>query len=152
MAKKLEGCPCVGATLDKLVQPAVLAILAEGPEHGYAVVRRLGGLRLSATRKPDAAGVYKALKAMQGRGLVASAWDAPEAGPARRRFRLTAAGRRCLARWQGTLEVYRDGIEELVGMVRHAAHVSRMGPGRRKTKATATGTIRGKSACCCAKP
>jgi len=152
VAKKLEGCPCVGATLDKLVQPAVLAILAEGPEHGYAVVRRLGGLRLSAGGKPDAAGVYKALKAMQGRGLVASAWDAPEAGPARRRFRLTAAGRQCLARWQGTLQEYRDGIEELVGMVAGAARAPRKAPGRRMAKATATGSVRGKSGCCCAKP
>jgi DNA-binding PadR family transcriptional regulator len=125
VAKNLEGCPCVGATLDKLVQPAVLAILAEGPEHGYAVVRRLGGLRLSAGGKPDAAGVYKALKAMQGRGLVASAWDAPEAGPARRRFRLTAAGRRCLARWQGTLQEYRDGIDELAGLLGRAARTAK---------------------------
>jgi len=26
-----KQCPCVGATLDKLVQPAMLAILAKGP-------------------------------------------------------------------------------------------------------------------------
>jgi DNA-binding PadR family transcriptional regulator len=140
VAKKLEGCPCVGATLDKLVQPAVLAILAEGPEHGYAVVRRLGGLRLSARRKPDAAGVYKALKAMQGRGLVDSTWDAPQAGPARRQFRLTAAGRQCLARWQGTLQEYRDGIVELVGMVARAAGGTR-GPCVRRRKAHATDTL-----------
>ena len=125
MAKKLEGCPCVGATLDKLVQPAVLAILAEGPEHGYAVVRRLGGLHLSAGGKPDAAGVYKALKAMKGRGLVASAWDAPAAGPARRRFRLTAAGRQCLARWQDTLREYRDGIDELASLLGRAVRTAK---------------------------
>jgi len=152
VAKKLEGCPCVGATLDKLVQPAVLAILAEGIEHGYAIVRKLGLLRLSACGKPDAAGVYKALKAMQGRGLVASAWDAPEAGPARRRFRLTATGRQCLARWQATLEGYRGGIDELLGMVSRAACGSRAASVRgRKSKAIGSASGGGKPACC-AKP
>ena len=36
----LSHCPCSGATLDKLVQPAILAALTEGPLHGYRLAER----------------------------------------------------------------------------------------------------------------
>jgi PadR family transcriptional regulator, regulatory protein PadR len=121
MAKTLEGCPCCGATLDKLVQPAVLIVLARGPLHGYLILERLAELRIWRGHKPDATGVYRALKAMQQRGIVKSSWDAPEAGPAKRLFSLTADGRRCMALWVATLDDYRDGIAEIVMLLRDAA-------------------------------
>jgi hypothetical protein len=33
-ASTLNGCPCTGGTLDRLVQPAILVVLAEGPLGG----------------------------------------------------------------------------------------------------------------------
>ncbi len=42
---KMAECPCEGSTLDKLVQPAILTILSDGPLHGYGP----GG-----TSQPDA--------------------------------------------------------------------------------------------------
>jgi PadR family transcriptional regulator, regulatory protein PadR len=121
MPKALDGCPCAGATLDKLVQPAILTVLAGGPLHGYRIVERLAALRISRGHKPDATGVYRALKTLQRRGIVAAAWDAPEAGPAKRLFTLTTDGRRCMALWVATLDDYRDGIAEIVMHLRDAA-------------------------------
>jgi PadR family transcriptional regulator, regulatory protein PadR len=126
MAKNLDGCPCGGATLDKLVQPAILTVLAAEPLHGYCIVERMADLRIWRGHKPDPTGVYRTLKAMQARGLVDAAWDAPQAGPAKRLFSLTSDGRRCMALWVATLDDYRDGIAEIV---MHLRDVARARPG-----------------------
>ena len=49
--ENLKACPCVGGTLDKLVQPAILAVLAEGPIHGYRLAERLGAMPSFAGHK-----------------------------------------------------------------------------------------------------
>jgi len=112
-----DRCPCAGVTLDKLVQPAILAILAEGPLHGYGIVRKLSALRIAKGRRPDMTGVYRSLRSMQARGLVASAWDTSSPGPAKREFQLTAAGRKCLIQWAKTLEDYRGSIAQLLDVL-----------------------------------
>jgi PadR family transcriptional regulator, regulatory protein PadR len=118
---ELAECPCAGGTLDKLVQPAILAALALGPLHGYGLVERLGEIRIPGGRKPDASGVYRFLKSMEQKGLVASAWDTSQSGPAKRVYQITVAGDSCLRQWIATLEAYRDGISRLLKVARKAA-------------------------------
>jgi len=113
-------CPCAGSTLDKLVQPALLIILSEGPLHGYGLVERLSQTPMFGGEKPDGAGVYRFLKAMENKGLVAAQWDTSQRGPARRSYEITAAGKRCLCTWLKTLEAYRDGINYLVRAAKKA--------------------------------
>ena len=108
--------------MDKLIQPAILAVLAEGPLHGYKLADHLGQMPICGGRKPDLSGVYRSLKWMEGNGLVVSSWDLSESGPARRLFRITPAGRECLAHWIDTLEQYRKHIHELLNAVRKAVH------------------------------
>ena len=36
-----EKCPCKGDYLDKLVQPAILSVLCEGPAYGLELLREL---------------------------------------------------------------------------------------------------------------
>ena len=91
------ACPCQGGTLDRLIQPAILVVLAGGPLHGYRLVERIGALPGFAGQKPDASGVYRFLKAMEGRELVASAWDVSASGPAKKSYQITPAGQQCLA-------------------------------------------------------
>ena len=119
--KDLIGCPCTGETLDKLIQPAILAVLAEGPMHGYGLAERIGALPAFAGNKPDVSGVYRYLKAMEGKGLVLSSWDLSQSGPARKTYQITAAGQRCLRRWVRTLEEYREAITALLNTARSAA-------------------------------
>ena len=47
---------------------------------------------------------------MEDRKLVDSAWDVSDSGPAKRRFRLTAAGRKCMAKWIGTVQEYHQQV------------------------------------------
>jgi DNA-binding PadR family transcriptional regulator len=62
---ELSDCPCSGRNLDKLIQPAVLAILAEKALHGYRIVQNLAGMPMFKGHEPDNTGVYRFLNAME---------------------------------------------------------------------------------------
>ena len=107
-------CPCSGGTLTKLVHPGILMVLAREPLHGYAVVQRLGSLRLLKGTRPDPTGVYRVLKSMEARGLVTCSWSRSSSGPAKRLYRLTASGTRCLGQWVATLREFDAAVTELL--------------------------------------
>ncbi len=109
-----EQCPCSGRNLDKLLHAAILTLLAQEPMHGYELVNRLARLRMFEGRKPDPTGVYRLIKQMERDGLVRSTSEPSAAGPVKRSNQLTAGGRRCLLRWQETLEAFRDAVNELL--------------------------------------
>lgn len=114
------GCPCAGGTLDRLIQPAILVVLAEQPLHGYKIAEHIGGLSGFAGQKPDVSGVYRFLKSMERRGLVGGTWDVPDRGPARKCYQITPDGRQCLGEWVNTLKEYRNGITGLLRAARKA--------------------------------
>ena len=114
------NCPCAGGTLDRLIQPAVLIVLAEGTIHGYPLAARVRERFSLGGQKPGMSGIYRFLKVMEERGLVVSSWDLAHRGPARRRYAITPDGLRCLAQWVETLQRYRDGINDLLGAARIA--------------------------------
>lgn len=64
-------------------------------------------------------GIYRFLKVMEERGLVASSWDLEQRGPARRRYEITPDGKRCLALWVETLQRYRDRVNDLLRAARN---------------------------------
>ena len=118
----LDACPCSGVTLDKLIQPAILTVLAgEEALHGYRIAQRIADMPPFQGQQPDVSGVYRFLRAMEERGLVVASWDVSERGPAKRLYALTSAGRDCLARWIDTLAGYRDALGRLLAMAK-AAH------------------------------
>lgn len=110
----LKNCACAGKSLPKLLRPAVLSVLAKGDSHGYAIIDCLKRQALCGDRPPDHTGVYRALQAMEMEGLIASDWEHPASGPAKRNYRLTAKGRTCLRKWKGTLEDYKRTINVLL--------------------------------------
>jgi DNA-binding PadR family transcriptional regulator len=112
--RKFSDCPCAGTTLDKLVQPAMLAILAGGPLHGYELTRRIGEIPGFLNTAPDFSGVYRQLKALESRGIVASDWNESGGNRTKRTFTLTEDGDRCLEHWHDTLLRYRDTIDALL--------------------------------------
>ena len=111
---RFAKCPCVGATLDKLVQPAMLAILAKGPLHGYELAKKVGDLTHFIDEAPDVSGVYRMLKALESRGMVTSGWDISQGGRPKRLFSITDDGRQCLETWNGTLKNYHKAIGSLL--------------------------------------
>lgn len=116
-----ELCPCSGATLDKLIRPAILSVLTAGPLHGYSLVEKLAELRIARGCRPDATGIYRALHSMQEADFVTARWDTKTGGPARRIYRLTPRGRQCLKRWVATLAEYDAALRQLLATARRAS-------------------------------
>jgi DNA-binding PadR family transcriptional regulator len=113
-SKAFSQCPCVGATLDKLVQPAILAVLTEEPLHGYELARKIGGIPHFLDEAPDMSGVYRMLKSLESRGMVTSNWNISQCGRPKRLFAITEEGRRCLEHWNATLKQYHKSVGSLL--------------------------------------
>jgi len=72
---------------------ALLALLAGGPAHGYELLEQVVA---AGVRAADPGGLYRLLRAMEQEGLVFSWWVDSAAGPPRRTYELTPAGREIL--------------------------------------------------------
>ena len=72
----------------------VLAALADGEAHGYALLQRLRGLGLAGVRGST---IYPLLSRQYELGRLGSRWEHEGAGPAKKVFFLTPEGRTELA-------------------------------------------------------
>ena len=108
-----EECACSGKTLGKLVQPCIMALLANCPSHGYALLDQLAKTGMA----PNHSVVYRALNGMEKDALVVSRRTTGSGGPTRSDYRLTPAGRACLRRWQKSLTRYRAAIDGLIKLM-----------------------------------
>jgi DNA-binding PadR family transcriptional regulator len=74
------------------VRLLVLHVLGRGASHGYAIARAVEAGSEDALRMGEGT-LYPVLRELEQDGLVRSGWEAAESGPARKVYRLTAAGR-----------------------------------------------------------
>ncbi len=84
----------------------ILAVLASGPLHGYAIIEELKQRSGGALALPEGT-VYPALHRLESAGLLSSAWS--DGGRRRRVYALTRRGRRELSarrsEWQQFAQV-----------------------------------------------
>src|ERR1043165_841780 len=73
----------------------VLAALASGPAHGYAVIEEIKRRSGDAFDLPEGT-VYPVLHRLEEAGLLSSRWATAESGRRRRVYSLTRAGMRAL--------------------------------------------------------
>jgi PadR family transcriptional regulator, regulatory protein PadR len=85
----------MSAAVKGYLDPVILAVLAGGGLHGYAVIEELKARSGGELDLPEGT-VYPALHRLERRGLLESSWTTVE-GRRRRIYRLTASGRRELA-------------------------------------------------------
>lgn len=118
----LKECAELGKSLNRLSQPTILTLLAanDKPMHGYIIVQQAAHSPMFGGKKPDATGIYRALKRMEEAELVTSEWETHEEGSAKRLFTLTDKGRHCLRRWIDALACYELTLEELRGQAAQA--------------------------------
>lgn len=83
-----------------VLRACLLLLLAQQPSYGYEVRARL---RSRFGWDGDAGGSYRALRAMESEGLLASVWSESPLGPRRRHYRVTPAGHEELARLTGEI-------------------------------------------------
>jgi len=87
----------------------LLAVVADGPAHGYAVIEELRRRSAGAFDLPEGT-VYPALHRLERGGLLKSRWD--ETAPRRRRvYELTAKGRRGLSSGRGDWQAFTAAVE-----------------------------------------
>lgn len=112
---EMNECAVLGKSLSRLTQPSILTVLAshKGPLHGYAIIHEMAQGPMYGGNAPDPTGIYRILKQMENNGLITSAWDTSDSGPAKRCYSLTDEGRACLRRWIDSLACYKASIEEL---------------------------------------
>lgn len=71
------------------LQPCLLLLLRERPDHGYELASRL---RPMHDGDGDAGAVYRTLRGLERMGLVRSQWQTSDVGPARRTYSITTDG------------------------------------------------------------
>ena len=76
--------------------PLVLAILAEGDNYGYAIIKRVTELSGGHLQWTDGM-LYPVLHRLERQGLVRAKWAASESGRRRKYYRVTREGRAHLA-------------------------------------------------------
>lgn len=116
LIEDMKKCSCKGNNLDKLIQPTLLTMLAKEAEgmHGYKIMEELGSKSIFSQKIPDSTGVYRTLRTLEERNLVISQWDVSGTGPAKKIYRLTNEGRKCLEQWIDTLKQYKETIETIL--------------------------------------
>ena len=90
----------------------LLAVLARGPLHGYAVIEELGRRSDGALALPEGT-VYPALHRLEAAGLLTSTWSTAE-GRRRRVYDLTRRGRRELGTRRGEWRAFVGAVEAVM--------------------------------------
>lgn len=113
-------CACSLGRLTRLVEPAVLFLLATGQAtHGYEIIAQANELYLTES-VIDAAAVYRVLRDLEGQGCVVSQWSTEGSGPARRIYQITDLGRQRLEDWVAVIDRWAGNIQQFVARYRAA--------------------------------
>ncbi|HZT28643.1 MAG TPA: PadR family transcriptional regulator [Bryobacteraceae bacterium] len=102
-------------TLDMLVLRTLLA----GPLHGYGIAKAIRGASHEALQI-EFGSLYPALKRLEAKGWVASAWETSEHHRRARYYRLTAAGRKQLVREHSKWADFVSAVGRVMGPVPEA--------------------------------
>ncbi|MDA8264271.1 MAG: PadR family transcriptional regulator [Actinomycetota bacterium] len=112
----------VRARVERFAEPAVLLLLAEGPNHGYGLANELE--ELLEEGRVDFGNLYRLLRLLEGEGLVSSLWSEDAPGPLKRTYELTAEGAALLRAWAASLRSGQARIAAL--LARYEAVVGKL--------------------------
>jgi PadR family transcriptional regulator PadR len=93
------------------LQYCVLALLAEEERYGFDLVRGLADMDGMVTSEGT---IYPLLSRLRRDGLVESTWQESPAGPPRRYYQLTDAGRAALETFRVEWRRFRDAVDHFV--------------------------------------
>lgn len=92
----------------------ILAILSDGPRHGYAITREIAR-RTSEGLNLGEGSIYPSLRALEQEGFIIGAWEpAPASGPPRRVYSLSDTGQTELKRRTQTWRTFVQMIESVI--------------------------------------
>jgi PadR family transcriptional regulator, regulatory protein PadR len=91
----------------------VLAALASGPAHGYAVIEEIKRKSGRAFDLPEGT-IYPALHRLEQANLLSSRWVRAESGRRRRVYALTRDGNRALTERRAVWQQFSDAVDGLL--------------------------------------
>ena len=104
----------LGVALKGHLDLLLLAVLAEGSAHGYAVIESLRQRSSGIFDLPEGT-IYPALHRLESQGLLRSRWQ--EDAPRRRRvYELTTAGKQALSKRQTEWREFSKAINATAGI------------------------------------
>ena len=83
---------------ERYIQPSLLRALAEQDAYGYELMKIIPDYGFVTEDVPPGM-IYRHLRQMEEEGLLTSAWQTEDSGPAKRIYGITDQGRRALAQW-----------------------------------------------------
>ena len=93
------------------IEYCVLAVLADGEEYAFELVRRLSAVDGLVTSEGT---IYPLLSRLSRDGMVSTTWQPSDAGPPRKYYDLTAAGRRALDAFVAEWSTFTEGVDDLL--------------------------------------
>jgi PadR family transcriptional regulator, regulatory protein PadR len=97
----------------------LLAVLQQGPLHGYAIAREIERRSNEALQLGEGS-LYPALRTLERDGLVVSRWEPQMSGPARKVYVLTEAGHAEIAARTRSWREFVEAVENVIGGQPHA--------------------------------
>ena len=91
----------------------LLAVLEDGPQHGYAVIEALRAGSGGTLDLPTGT-VYPALHRLERAGLIASGWETV-GGRRRRAYRLTTSGQAALGEQRAVWQQFSAAVTAILG-------------------------------------
>ncbi len=114
-ARHKYPCTCAMGHLYRFVEPVLLLMLKErGGSYGYDLSGHLAEYAFTDA-EIERAVLYRTLRRLQENGYVSSNWRMGEAGPARKVYTLTKAGKNHLREWAEVLTKVADSMDRFVG-------------------------------------
>ncbi|HVF52846.1 MAG TPA: helix-turn-helix transcriptional regulator [Actinomycetota bacterium] len=94
------------------LDPLVMAVVEQGPLHGYAIIEELRRRSQGEFDLPEGS-VYPALHRLERLGYLSSRWD-ENAGRRRRVYELTRSGRKALAAKRDEWTGFRNAVTSVL--------------------------------------
>src|ERR1044072_6107314 len=104
----------IGETLKGHLDLLLLAILAENPAHGYAVIESLRQQSGGLFDLPEGT-IYPALHRLESQGLLGSSWS-EDSARRKRIYQLTPKGQQMLVRRQDEWKKFSKAMDAAVGI------------------------------------
>lgn len=100
----------------------ILAVLEEGPTHGYGIAKRINAMTGDALTMRQGT-LYPVLNGLERDGFVAGQWEHVEGERPRKVYRITEAGTADLARRKAVWTRFVTGVNQILGVKLNATSV-----------------------------
>jgi PadR family transcriptional regulator PadR len=101
--------------MERFMEPCLLLFLRESGSHGYELMERLRDLDFEGS-SADMATLYRTLRSLEEKHMVASRWEEGSGGPPKRVYELTKKGKSLLDSWAEAIKMNRSRLDKFLNL------------------------------------